>query len=149
MANRFDCAVVNAAMVSEENVPGVAPAVMRAVRTAHAARLEADRRAREAAARNANNNRRPNYYNNQPGSSAAASASQPAQQQPSQPTQPSQQRDPRQTFPCHTCNVRGHWKNDGACRPEDVRANLARLAAMLGPQLALPAPDGTGMSNHV
>jgi hypothetical protein len=50
-------------------------------------------------------------------------------------------------YPCHSCNVRGHWARDNACRPEDVRTNLARLAAMLpSAQLALPQPGGSGTS---
>ena len=142
MAARFGCTAVNEAMQNEEHVPGVAPAVMRAVRAAHTARLEAERRTREAAARAAAQPRRPNYY----GGSSSGSQQAATQQQQAAPTQ---QRDPRQVFPCHVCNVKGHWKGDNACRPEDIRTNIARLAAMVGPpQLALPEHDGTGTSNH-
>jgi hypothetical protein len=60
MAGRFGCAMVNDTMAAEEVVPGVTPAVMRNVR---AARLEADRHAREAQAHAiAAPQRRPQYY---------------------------------------------------------------------------------------
>jgi len=162
MAGRFGCATVNDAMAAEEVVPGVAPAVMRSVRAAHAARLEADRRAREAQARAITApQRRPQYYPQQPQVAAAAPPPPPPPSQPpagpSQHQQLSQQQqqqqyqqqptDPRQRYPCHLCGVRGHWRADNACRPEDVRANLARLAAMIpAGQLALPAPADAGMS---
>jgi hypothetical protein len=60
--------------------------------------------------------------------------------------------NPRERFACHACGVRGHWKGDqpSQCRPEDVRAHIARLTAMVGQygpppnigQLALNAPQG-------
>jgi len=159
MAARFDISAVNDAMAQEELIPGVAPNVMRAVRTAHAARQEADRRVREAAANaaaKAAQPRRPNYYAQQNQAAAAsqqsAAATQSSSQQPAAaPAAPAAPRqDPRQIFPCHTCNKRGHWKGEGLCLPEDIRANLARLSALVTPgQLALPAPDGQGTSNHV
>jgi hypothetical protein len=155
MAGRFGCAIVNDTMAAEEQVPGVSPAVMRAVRTAHTARLEADRRSREAQARAAAPpQRRPNYYHQQPTGNPAATqptatpqqgVSQPQQQQ--QPTQAGPPVNGRMRYLCHSCNVRGHWARDDACRPEDVRTNLARLAAMLpSAQLALPQPGGSGTS---
>ena len=158
MAGRFGCATVNDAMAAEEVVPGVT----RSVRAAHAARLEADRRAREAQARAITApQRRPQYYPQQPQVAAAAPPPPPPPSQP--PAGPSQHQqlpqqqqqqqyqqqptDPRQRYPCHLCGVRGHWRADNACRPEDVRANLARLAAMIpAGQLALPAPADAGMS---
>jgi hypothetical protein len=72
MAGRFGCTTVNDAMAAEEVVPGVTPAVMRSVR---AARLEADRRAREAQAHAiAAPQRRPQYYPQQPQVAAAATS---------------------------------------------------------------------------
>jgi hypothetical protein len=89
MAGRFGCATVNDAMAAEEVVPGVTPAVMRSVRAAHAARLEADRRAREAQARAiAAPQRRPQYYPQQPQVAAAAPPPPPPPSQP--PAGPSQ-----------------------------------------------------------
>ena len=164
MAARFDVSVVNEAMAHEEPIPGVAPAVMRAVRAAHAARQEADRRAREAAAtaaaRAATQPRRPNYYAQQQSAASATSQSAPPATQSSsqQPAvaaaaaaaSAAPRQDPRLIFPCHICNKRGHWKDENACKPEDIRANLARLTALANPgQLALPPPDGQGMFYHV
>ena len=155
MAGRFGCAIVNEAMAAEEQVPGVSPGVMRAVRTAHTARQEADRRSREAQARAAAPpQRRPQYYHQQPTGNPAASQPTAAPQQGGsqpqpqhQPTQEGPPVDGRMRYPCHSCNVRGHWARDNACRPEDVRTNLARLAAMLpSAQLALPQPGGSGTS---
>jgi len=49
----------------------------------------------------------------------------------------------RARFPCRACGVRGHWRADGKCKPEDVRAYMARLATLPIPgQLALPGPSG-------
>ena len=157
MATRFGVSIVTEAMAMEEIIPGVSPNVMRAVRTAHTARQEADRRTWKAAAaaaavaaRNATQPRRPAYY--QPQQQASASQPAAANQPPSQQAaaQPAARQDPRQVFPCHTCNKRGHWKGEGLCLPADITANLARLSALVNPgQLALPAPTEQGMSNHV
>jgi hypothetical protein len=155
MATRFGVSIVTEAMAMEEIIPGVSANVMRAVRTAHTARQEADRRTREAAAaaaaaRNAAQPRRSAYY--QPQQQASASQPAAANQPPSQQAaaQPAARQDPRQVFPCHTCNKRGHWKGEGLCLPADITANLARLSALVNPgQLALPAPAEQGMSNHV
>jgi hypothetical protein len=161
-AARFDCTIINDAMAGEELVPGVSPAVMKAVKQAHAARQEAERKARDALLRATNNTRRSSYYQppavnvySQPapasypqGAAAASSSQQQSSQQNYRAT--GQLRDPRQLFPCHTCNKKGHWKDENVCRPEDIRANLARLAALVAPpQLALLAPSSQGMSNPV
>jgi len=52
----------------------------------------------------------------------------------------------KERYPCRACGVRGHWRNDGKCKPEDVQAHLAKLAAAVpSPMLSLPAPPSTGM----
>jgi hypothetical protein len=62
----------------------------------------------------------------------------------------------RYRFPCDACGVRGHWKSENKCNPEDVKnfalylANTplpATAAAPASTLPALPAPPGTtGMS---
>ncbi len=51
MDGHFICATVNDAMAAEKVVPDVSPMVMQSVPAAYAARLEAERRPREAQAR--------------------------------------------------------------------------------------------------
>jgi hypothetical protein len=57
-------------------------------------------------------------------------------------------RDEKSLYACHACNVKGHWKGDGKCRPEDVHAHLARLSALVHragvEEPPAPGTSGTG-----
>jgi hypothetical protein len=120
-------------MAAEEPIPGVNAATLRAVRTAHAARQAAATCAQEA--RNNRGSRNP--YNVLNAALAAANAGG-SGQQPAQPRMdappPVPAMNPRERFACHACGIRGHWKGDqpSQCRPEDVRAHIARLTGMIG-----------------
>ena len=153
LAARYDCATVQETMAAEEPIPGVNAATMRAVRNAHAARLAAATRAQEARS----NRGMRNPYNAMNAALAATNATAGGSgQQSAQPRMdtppPVPAMNPRERFACHACGVRGHWKGDqpSQCRPEDVRAHIARLTAMVGQygpppnigQLALNAPQG-------
>jgi hypothetical protein len=149
-------------MEGEEPLPGVAAGTVRAIKAAYSAKTEAERKLRESKPKG-------NWRNHPYAAlSAAVAASGSGAQQPPQPPggsghannnsaqgmylpQPvpaSPAASPRERYPCHACGIRGHWKGDGICRQEDVRAHIARLSAMIsGGQLALPPP--TGMSQIV
>jgi hypothetical protein len=47
----------------------------------------------------------------------------------------------RMRFPCDACGVKGHWREDGLCKADDVRRHIQTLTLRLQQeQLALPAP---------
>lgn len=49
----------------------------------------------------------------------------------------------KERYPCRACRVRGHWKANGQCEPEDIQAHFARISSQVIPgQLTLPAPPG-------
>jgi hypothetical protein len=154
LAARYDCAAVQTTMDSEEPLPGVTPAVVKAIKAAHAARVDAEKKLRESKAKGSGGGWR-NSYATMATVAAAAGGSQPPQPPQSHASsshrmdlplplpQPVPAVSARERYPCHNCGMRGHWRADNVCRPEDVRAHIARLSAMIsGGQLALPSPSG-------
>jgi hypothetical protein len=109
---------------------GVTPAQMMAIRLQSAAlREETGRKmSRESAQERL---RRQQY-------AAASAAASTLLSLPARPAPVPVPRDGKSLYACHACNVKGHWKGDGKCRPEDVRADLTRLSALVH-----PAPTGT------
>jgi hypothetical protein len=49
-------------------------------------------------------------------------------------------------YACHACNVKGHWKGDRKCRPEDLRAHLACLLALVHQAAVDPPAPGPSSS---
>jgi hypothetical protein len=118
LAVNYDTALVDQVMAMEEPFPGVSPAQMRAIR------LQSGRKTPRESAQS--------RLRRQQFAAASAAASSlprlPALLAPVPAT-----RDGKLLYACHACNVKGHWKGDGKCHPEDVRAHLARLSALVHP----------------
>ena len=137
MAASTDCASVAEAMHVEEVVPGISPAQAKLIRELHSKR-DAQRRKESSEGNRLRLLQRQNEaalaaskgFAKSPSSAATAAAAQPAM---------------KDKYPCTACNKLGHWRDDNKCRPEDVRANLERLAALLVPrnQLAITGPSGS------
>ncbi len=140
LAIQYDKDVVTEALFCKEPIPGLNPLIMRNVRAAQALKEENSKKSRVSVAQRI---RRSQY-------SAASSAALPAFPAPVLalpalvPAAASRAPDPRCAYPCHACGLKGHWKTDGKCKPEDVRAHLARLAALISPAAGETADDGTG-----
>jgi len=156
LAIRYDCTSVQQTMDTEEPLPGVTPATVRAIRNTYTTRVEAERKLKEAKPKGFRNPfSNPYTALNAAVAAAGGSSGQQsaaASQALSLP-QPVPAGNPKEKYACHACGIRGHWKGDATCRPEDVRAHIARLTALIssqGSQLALPAPSGSkGMSQIV
>ena len=154
---RYDCTIVQQTMDAEEPLPGVTPATVRAIRNAYATKQENERKAREPKLKGMRNpyqalNAAVAAAAGVSGGGSGGGSSAVAAQGLSLPQPVSA--SPRERYPCHGCGVRGHWKGDGSCKPEDVRAHIARLSAMIAGQggqtgqLALPPPTGMSQFCH-
>ena len=137
-AARYGCTAVGNALHVDEDVPGLTPAQMKAIRAASAAEAQA-RAAQAAAAARSNVLRHTLQLASARATAAAmevtpepaaAAAPPPAARPAAAPTKPF---DARQVYRCNSCNVLGHWSQDNKCKPADVQANLARLTALLAP----------------
>ena len=143
MAATTDCASVVEAMHVDDPVPGVSVAQAKAIRDLHKKKGDSRQKDRDAEAKLRNLQRQ---------AEAATVAASKIFQSPSLPPPVPAGRptvaDGKSRFPCSACNKTGHWKDDGQCKPEDIRANVERLAALLLPrgQLALPSPSTSGSS---
>jgi hypothetical protein len=125
LAANYDTALVDQVMAMEEPFPGVSPAQMRAIRLQTAAlREESGRKTPRESAQS-------RLRRQQFAAASAAASSLPVL--PALPAPVPAVRDGKSLYACHACNVKGHWKGDGKCRPEDVRAHLARLSALVHP----------------
>ena len=121
----------------EEVGPGISPAQATLIRELHAKR-DAQRR------KDSSEGNRLRLLQRQNEAALAASkgfATSSSSAAPAAAAQPAM----KDKYPCTACNKLGHWRDDNKCRPEDVRANLERLAALLVPrnQLAITGPSGS------
>jgi hypothetical protein len=143
LAANYDTALVDQVMAMEEPFPGVSPAQMRAIRLQTAAlREESGRKTPRESAQS-------RLRRQQFAAASAAASSLPVL--PALPAPVPAVRDGKSLYACHACNVKGHWKGDGKCRPEDVRAHLARLAALVHPAGGEepPAPGTSGSGTEL
>ncbi len=157
-AARYNCTAV-ASSLDDEDLPGFSSSQLKAIKSSYSSQLSA------ASAASSSRNREYSYSRHHRRLSYNLVAAQSTLQNSASPAPPSHQtqgllptppqsayrssafpRDnPRSIYPCRSCNILGHWKEDNMCRPEDVRANIQRLTQILNPgQLSLPAPS-TGM----
>jgi hypothetical protein len=142
LAIQYDIDVVTEALVCEEPIPGLNPLIMRNVRAAQALKEENSKKSRDSVAQRI---RRSQYS-----AASLAAAALPAFPAPVLalpalvPVAASRALDPRCTYPCHACGLKDHWKTDGKCKPEDVRAHLARLAVLISPAAGETADDSAG-----
>jgi hypothetical protein len=125
LAANYDTALVDQVMAMEEPFPGVSPAQMRAIRLQSAALREES--GRKMSCDSAQSRLRRQQF------AAASSAASSLPSLPPLPAPVPAPRDGKALYACHACNVKGHWKGDGKCRPEDVRTHLARLSALVHP----------------
>ena len=146
-AARYGCTAVGNALHVDEDVPGLTPAQMMAIRAASATEAQARtaQAAQPAAAARSNVHRHTLQLASARTTAAAmevapepaaAAAPPPAARAAAAPAKPF---DARQVYRCNSCNVLGHWSQDNKCRPADVQANLARLTTLLAP----PPPAAT------
>jgi len=142
MAARYDCTAVMTAMSTDEDLAGLTAAQIKAIKTNYSGRKQEGRfRGRQ--------DRRPEQRQSDILADAtrnllvlqAAGAS-----KPQLPTPVPASQDGRYRYACKACGVKGHWKNEGLCKPEDLQANIAKIVAMLPARLALPAPSGSSAS---
>jgi hypothetical protein len=143
LAANYDTALVDQVMAMEEPLPGVTPAQMRAIRLQSAALREESgwKMSRESAQTRL---RRQQF-------AAASAAASTLLSLPALPAPVPAPRHGKALYACHACNVKGHWKGDGKCRPEDVRAHLARLSALVNPAGVEepPAPGTSGSGTEL
>ena len=134
MAASTDCASVAEAMHVEEDVPGISATQAKLIRELHA-KKDAQRR------KDSSDNNRLRQLHRQADAVLAASAKAPA----AVSAAPAATGSLKDRYPCTACNKLGHWRDDNKCNPEDVRANLERLAALIVPrnQLAIAGPSGS------
>ena len=137
MAATTDCASVAEAMHVEEVVPGISPAQAKLIRELHSKR-DAQRRKESSEGNRLRLLQRQNEAALAASKGFATSSSSAAPAAAAQPAM-------KDKYPCTACNKLGHWRDNNKCRPEDVRANLERLAALLVPrnQLAITGPSGS------
>ena len=148
---------VGSALHVDEDVPGLTPAQMKAIRAASAA--EAQARAAQAvqaaqpalAARTTTRRHSLQLASARATAAAMETAPEPAAAVPPPPAAhaaaaAAKPFDPRQVYRCNSCNVLGHWSQDNKCRPADVQANLARLTALLAPPPPAAAEPVAGPS---
>jgi len=161
-ACKYDCTAVAEAVALDDDLPGLSSAQLRNIRSTYSQSQAAASAARSRSSASSSQFRRLQYQlsaatatlqGSGPSPPASGATSAPSSSTPSAPRRSAQlDTNPRNIYPCRSCNVLGHWREDNMCRPEDVRANIQRLAALLNPgQLALPAPgQGTsGMTNSI
>ena len=134
MAASTDCASVAEAMHVEEEVPGISATQAKLIRELHA-KTDAQRR------KESSDNNRLRQLHRQADAVLAASTKAPA----AMSAAPAAAGSMKDRYPCTACNKLGHWRDDNKCNPEDVRANLERLAALIVPrsQLAIAGPSGS------
>ena len=134
MAASTDCASVAEAMHVEEEVPGISATQAKLIRELHA-KKDAQRR------KESSDNNRLRQLHRQADAVLAASTKAPA----AMSAAPAAAGSMKDRYPCTACNKLGHWRDDNKCNPEDVRANLERLAALIVPrsQLAIAGPSGS------
>ena len=153
-AARYGCTAVGNALHVDEDVPGLTPAQMKAIRAASAA--EAQARAAHAAQPAATARSNVCLHTLQLASARATAAAmeaalEPAAAAPPPPAAraaapPAKPFDARQVYRCNSCNVLGHWSQDNKCKPADMQANLARLTALLAPPPPAAAEPVAGPS---
>ncbi len=143
LAANYDTALVDQVMAMEEPFPGVSPAQMRAIRLQSAALIEES--GRKMSCESAQSRLRRQQFT---AASTAASSLPPL---PALPAPVPAPRDGKALYACHACLVKGHWKGDGKCRPEDVRVHLARLSALVHPagREEPPAPGTSGSGTEL
>ena len=157
-AARYGCAAVGSALHVDEDVPGLTPAQMKAIRAASTAEAQARtaqaaQAAQPAATARSNTVRRHSLQLASARATAAAMEVVPAPvaavvppPAPPAAAAPARPFDARQVYRCNSCNVLGHWSQDNKCRPVDVQANLARLTALLTPPPPAAAEPVAGSS---
>ncbi len=150
-AAKFDCASL-VDTIDDDELPGLSPAQLRSIRSTYQSQVAAAVSARARESSTVDRRRRLQMNLASATSTLDSSvAATPAAPQPTMPPPVPARKpyssNPRSIYPCRSCNVLGHWREDNVCKPEDVRANIQRLSAMLNPGLlALPPPtDGSGM----
>jgi hypothetical protein len=147
MAAQFDIHSVTEAMLPEDATPGVSPSQFKAVRTLFRQRFEAQQKAQEEAQRVLFRRRQAMAMAAATAAATSTAAGMPA---PVPATGANSAalgvRLPgRLRYPCDACGVKGHWKEDGQCKPEDIRKHIQALAAKVSQDvLALPPPGTTG-----
>jgi hypothetical protein len=141
LAASYDTALINEVMVAEEPIPGVSLAQLRAIHAQSAALKE------ESGRKATRESTQVRLRRQQFAAASATAASLPPAGQLALPAPVPAPHDGKAVYACHACNVKGHWKGDGKCRPEDVRAHLARLSTLVGSgALREPATPGTSGS---
>jgi hypothetical protein len=109
LAANYDTTLVDQVIAMEEPFPGVTPAQMRAVRLQSAAlREETGRKMSRESAQAC-------LQRHQYAAASAAASTLPSLL--ALPTPVPAPRDGKSLYACHACNVKGHWKGDGKCRP--------------------------------
>ena len=151
-AAQYGCTAVGNALHVDEDVPGLTPAQMKAIRAASAAETQV--RATQAALPTAARNNVPHQTLQLASARATAAAIEAASEPaavaaanpPAHTAAPAMPFDARQVYCCNSCNVLGHWSQDNKCKPADVQANLARLTALLAPPPSAAAEPVAGPS---
>ncbi len=142
LAIQYDIDVVTEALVCKEPIPGLNPLIMRNVRATQALKEENSKKSRDSVAQRI---RRSQYS-----AASSAAAALPAFPAPVHallapvPAAASRALDPQYAYPYHACGLKGHWKTYGKCKPEDMWAHLARLAALISPAAGETADDDAG-----
>jgi len=158
-ACKYDCSSVAESLSFDDDLPGLSHSQVKAIKSSYAHSQQLEARARLPSPQYGYSRRLHSQLaaatatlQSQPVSVSAASAL-PATPAPVPARRPdaAATTNGRAIYPCRSCNVLGHWRDDGVCKPEDVKANIMRLTALLNPgQLALPAPgQGTSGMNLV
>jgi hypothetical protein len=161
LAARYDVESAAEALQQDEDLPGVPSSLLKATRTAFRTREEAAQKAHQEQQRLLARRRLQANANAAalaaptatpaapvaaaaPATVAAAGSGGAVYPRPVSAANPNRFR-----FPCDACGKTGHWKNEGNCKPEDIAAYAALLAATAPPAAtptgypALPAPPGT------
>jgi len=147
MAARYDCTAVMTAMTTDEELAGLTPAQIKAIKSNYSGRRsdggkfkgrQSDRRGDQR-----QSDRQADILADATRNFLVLQASSSSAKQQLPTPVPAAPDGGRYRFPCKACGVKGHWKNEGQCKPEDLQANIAKIVAMLPARLALPAPGSS------
>jgi hypothetical protein len=158
LAARYDIESAAEALQQDEDLPGVPSSLLKATRMAFCTREEAAQKAQQEQQRLIARRRLQANANAAalaapttaavPAAAAATATVDAAGTGGAVYPRPVAAANPnRFRFPCDACGQKGHWKNEGRCKAEDVQAYAALLAAAAAATPsgypALPAPPGT------
>jgi hypothetical protein len=148
LAARYNVESASEALQQDEDLPGVPSSLLKATRTAFRKREEAAQKMQQEQQRLI---ARPLQGNANaaalaaPAPAAATSTVAAAGSGGAVYPRPVDTVNPNHfRFPCDACRQKGHWKNEGMRKPEDIQAYAALLATSAPSGFpTLPAPPGT------